>query len=134
MIETFSKNVSVDSNTPIPLNSVALMKGTSVTKLGSSSLIFNKCGVYKLIATASAAADTVGDISIQVYKDGVAQEQSTANATATDTTSQHNMSICTFISVPKSVSNCPCSVPTRVDIYNTGTPATFDIDVVVSRV
>ena len=135
MIETYSQNITVAADTAIPLNSVALLKGTSVTKSGATTLQFNCRGIYELTVSASAAADTVGNISIQLEKDGVLQPQAISTVTAANINSLYSLGFTTLVQVSHDNGPCCCTSPTNVDIVNTGEPATFDIiDVVVTKI
>lgn len=134
MIEIYSKNVEVAANAAIPLNVTAINKGDSVTVNGSTTLQFNKCGLYKVSVSASGIASEAGDITIQLYKNGVTQSSALATETAADTTSTHNLSFDTIVQVGGNNTNCPCSSPTLVSIINDGVAATFSIvDVVVTK-
>ena len=134
MIETYSKNVNAATNEPINLNSVALFKGCSVVKQGASSLVFNKCGIYKLTCTASATAQEAGEISIQLQKNGLLVPQTEMSVTAADTTSVHPIGFTTLVQVANNNTDCQCSIPTVIDIVNTGVGAVFDIDVLVTKI
>ncbi len=46
MIESYSKNITVATGSMIPLNTVSILKGTTVQQEGAATLQFNKCGVY----------------------------------------------------------------------------------------
>lgn len=135
MIEAYSKNVTVTTNSTIPLNNIAIDKGCGVS-INGSTITFNKCGVYKVVVSASALATVSGLISFQLFKNGVAQVQAIASNTASDATSSHSMSFTTFVQVP--VNNCrcdSCTSPTTVNIVNTGVGATYgNVDVVVDKI
>jgi hypothetical protein len=117
------------------LNNIAIDKGCGVS-INGSTITFNKCGVYKVVVSASALATVSGLISFQLFKNGVAQVQAIASNTASDATSSHNMSFTTFVQVP--VNNCrcdSCTSPTTVNIVNTGVGATYgNVDVVVDKI
>lgn len=136
MIETYSRNITVAANTPIPLNNVALLKGATVEKQGTATLQFNKCGIYEVCVSASVNAETAGDITIQLQKDDVLQPNSVSTATAADTSTIYPLSFTTLVQVGHN--NCPCNAcaaPTNVNIINAGEPATYDaIDVVVTKI
>ena len=135
MIETYSQNITVAASTPIPLNNVALIKGCTVQKEGTSTLQFNKCGVYQVCVSCSAVASAEGIISIGLQKDNVTQPQATSSVTAADATSIHPLSFVTLVQVPRNNSCCPCASPTKINIVNSGIQATFDtIDVVVTKI
>lgn len=136
MLEVYSNNVIVVADEPIPLNNVALYKGTSAQLLGTSTIQFNKCGVYEVTVSFSATATTAGDISLQLRKDGILQPQAISTITAADATSIHSSSFTTLVQVPSNnMPNCPCSTPSRIEIVNTGVGATYNnIDVTVVRI
>lgn len=134
MIEIYSKNVEVAANAAIPLNVTAVNKGTSIVNNGAATLQFNKCGLYKVSVSASGIAGEAGDITIQLYKNGVAQAPAVATETAADTTSTHNLSFTTIVQVGANNTNCPCSSPTLVTVINSGVAATFStVDVVATK-
>lgn len=134
MIETYSKGVAAGTNQPINLNNVKLLKGSSVVKQGSSSLLFNKCGIYRVDVKASAVAGEVGNIVMQLQKNGALDPAAISTATAANTTDYIPMGFTTFVQVPRNNTECPCSESTVVDVINTGVDATFDIDVTVSKI
>ena len=122
MIEVYSLDAVVTALTAVPLNSVALKKGNTVELTGTSSLQFNKCGVYMLSCTASTSAST----TIQLYKNDIAQPQAQSTGTTTSFT--------TLVQVPENNTNCPCSVPTICEIVSTDAVTFNSIDVVVTKV
>lgn len=136
MLEVYSKNVAVASDAPVPLNNVALLKGTSSQLQGVSTIQLNKCGVYEISVSATAIATTAGEISIQLEKDDVLQPQAFAAETAADTTSSHSLGFTTLVQVTHNNNcNCICATPTNIDIINTGVAVTFDsINVTVVRI
>lgn len=153
MIETYSKNIDVTESTAIPLNTIALMKGCTATKSGTTSIQLQRAGIYevnvsataKLQALASAPTSTTDStaaqatepnvIAIQLYKDNVTQPQAYSAVTASDTTSLHPLSFTTLIQVPTNNCQCCCSSPVTIDIVNQGADATYDtIDVVVTKI
>lgn len=136
MLEVYSNNVIVVADEPIPLNNVALYKGTSAQLLGASTIQFNKCGVYEVTVSFSATATTAGDISVQLRKNGILQPQAISTITAADATSIHSSSFTTLVQVSENNSPCcACSTPTRVEIVNVGVGATLNnIDVTVVRI
>ncbi len=136
MLEIYSKNVTVSADGIIPLNTVALIKGTSTMPLGASSIQLTKCGVYEVTVSYSVVGSAAGEISTSLLKNGVAQPQATASLTATDATSILSTSFTTLVQVPESSNiNCPCSVPTTISFINDGIEATYDtFNVTIVRV
>ena len=133
MIEVYSKNVTVPSDTSVPLNNVSIKKTDAVKLSGVSTLQFNKCGVYHIHVNAVAVAQAVGAISIQLSKDGTLIPQAFSAITASDTTLQHPLSFDTLVQVSRNNNpNCMCSSPTDVELMNTGVETLFElVDVTV---
>ena len=124
MLEAYSLNVTVPSDSPIPFNSVTIEKGCTAVLSAPDTIQLNKCGVYMVNVDASTATAT----TIQLYKDGVAQTQAISTGTSP--------SFSTLVQVDKNNTCCPCSSPVIVKVYNTGTASsTFtDVNVVVTKI
>jgi hypothetical protein len=122
MIEIYSTDIDVATNTAIPFQNVSLKKGCTAELSGTSTIKLNKCGVYMVSVDASASAST----TIQLYKDGVAQAQ----AQATGITLSFN----TLVQVTENNGCCACASPVSLQIINE-TAATFtDINVCVTKI
>lgn len=106
MLEAYSINATVGSLEPIPFNNVSVKKGTTAELSGVSSIQLNKCGVYMIAFDCSSATAT----TVQLYKNGVAQDQAQATGT--------NPSFTTLVQVTTNNSCCPCSSPTIIQILN----------------
>lgn len=124
MLEAYSLNVTVPTNTAIPFNSVSFDKGCTVTLNGTNSVELNKCGVYMVACDASLGTAT----TIQLYKNGIAQAQ--AQSTGTSPAFE------TLVQVSENNTCCPCTSPTTLQVLNVGeAEATFDnINLVVTKV
>lgn len=125
MIEAYSLNVTVPQNTAVPFNNVTLQKGCTVELSGGSTIQLNKCGVYEVSVDASSATAA----TIQLFKDGVAQNQAQSIGTSPSFT--------TLVQVDRNNSECcACSSPVNLQVKNTGgASATFtDVNVVVTKV
>lgn len=134
MLEVYSKNVTVASNASVPLDNLAVSKGCSAVTKGSSTIQFNKCGVYKVDVSAVGVAQDGGSISLQLYRNGVAQTEALSEVTASDTTSAHNLSFSTLVQVPNNNTACPCSIPTTIGVVNTGVSTVYsNINIVVTK-
>jgi hypothetical protein len=135
MIEAYSKNVTVTTNSTIPLNNVVIDKGCGVS-INGSTITFNKCGVYKVTVSATVTATVAGLLSFQIFKNGSPQVQAITSNTAADATSLNSMSITTLIQVPTNNCRCDsCTSPTTVNVVNTGVGATYgNVDIVVSKI
>ena len=136
MIETYSKNITVAAETPIPLNNVDSIKGNSVTKLGTSTLQFNKSGIYEVTVSATANAEAAGDISVQLERNNVLQPQAISTVTAADVATLYSLGFTTLVQVPNNNCNCNCAIiPTTIEFVTGEVETTFDtIDVVVTKI
>lgn len=154
MIEVYSKNVTVPETTAIPLNNVALLKGCTVMKSGTSSIQLQRAGVYEVNVSATAKLNatiaqsnstttssdattvqtTSSIVAIQLAKDNVLQPQAYSAVTASNITALHSLNFSTLVQVPTNNSECCCSSPVTLDVINQGESAIYDaIDVVVTK-
>ena len=134
MLEAYSKNVAIsEANTSIPLNSVAVLKGNSSSLQGTASVILNKCGVYKVDVTANVTASAVGTLSVQLKKNGALVENAIAECeSAADT--EYNLHFSTIVQVSSNNTNCPCSIPTVIEVV-CGAVATVNMfDVIIDKI
>lgn len=137
MIEAYSNNIAVETNTPINMQNVSLEKGCSVKLQGTSTFVFKKCGVYLVDVNASlrSTTATTGTVSIQLAKDGALSPDAISTETIGDATGIHALSFSKLITVPKSNTNCCCSAPTTMTINNVGVAATIsNINVVITKI
>ena len=135
MLDIYSNNVTVAEQSPIPFNSTNVDKGCGITRPGTVTIQFNKCGVYKVDFNATATADTAGTIIVQLRKNGIVQPQAISSQTAADTTSSYALSFSTLIQVDRNNCKCNmCSIPVTIDVLNASTvPVTFSVaDVVIT--
>lgn len=136
MIEVISNDVTVASGAAVPLETVTLLKGCGVKVQGTSSLMFSKCGVYKIdvSAVATSETETTGTVGIQITRNGSLQGIASVENVG-DTTSAHALSLSHLVQVPSNDSKCNCcTAPTVVTIQNVGNAAILDLDVVVTKV
>ena len=124
MLEAYSLNATVGANSSVPFGNVTLRKGCTATLSGAGTIELNKCGIYMVDVDASLTTAT----TIQLYKDGVAQPQAQSNGTCPSFT--------TLVQVPNNNSNCPCSSPTTIEVYNADdAQAVFDnINIIVTKI
>lgn len=118
MLEAYSNNISVPSESSIPLNNISLQIGKTVTPSGASSVMLNCPGVYGISMDAFAEPSAVGDITIQLAKDGVNLPQaiSTVTGATGDTETLHFE---TRVRIP-----CQCSAPSEIQFMNNGVAVT----------
>lgn len=123
MLEVYSLNVEVPADTAIPLNNVTLQKGCTAVNSSPATIQLNKCGVYMVSCDASASEN----VTIQLYKDGIAQPQAQSTG--------GSPCFVTLVQVDKNNSNCACASPVTLQVFNVGDAATYDnINVAVTKV
>lgn len=137
MVQAYSSNITVAANAVVPLNTVTLQKGCSAVISGASTIALNKAGIYMVSVNASGATSaTAGDISLQLYVDGVAVPAAVATTNSTATTDTEALSFVDLVQVKETNKPCCCATsPTAVTIMNVGEGATWStVNVVVTKV
>lgn len=124
MLETYSLNVTVPSETAVPFNTVSIQKGCTATKQSPTTIALNKCGVYMVSCDCTAATTA----TIQLYKDGVAQPQAQGVGATPG--------FVTLVQVDRNNSNYCCSSPVTLEVMNNGDAAvTYDnINLCVTKI
>ena len=112
MLEVYSTDVTVAADTAIPFQNVSLKKGCTAELSGASSIELNKCGVY-MVAVDASSEDAV---TIQLYKDGVAQPQAQSTGV--------NPTFTSLVQVPDNNTCCPCASGVALQVV-TDTATTF---------
>lgn len=120
MLEAYSLNQTILTNSIIPFNATSLVKGDTVNLSGVSSIQLNKCGIYEVVFNMTATATTAGNVVVQMTKNGVIQPQATRTITGTTTTTSTNVPITTLVQVSKNNTDCCCSAPTTIQFINAG--------------
>lgn len=134
MIQSYSQNVAVPAASSIPFNNT-FQKGCAVEQAGAASFQLNRKGLYLVHFDASAFASTAaGNISVQLFKDGVADPGGFAQASSTADTDIESLSFETHVQVPCD-NTCACNVsPVIIQIRNVDVPATFiQANVVITK-
>ncbi len=126
MLEAYSTNIAVATNSAIPFNNVSIQKGCTAKIESSATISLNKSGIYMVTVDAAGIPTSAGVMSIQLSKDGSLQPQAQSAVTGT-TTNVDNVSFTTLVQV-KENNNCSCCTsPTIIRVVNTGVPATYNI-------
>lgn len=126
MIEGYSSNITVEENSAIPFNNVTISKGNTAVFTGPATIQFNKCGVYSVHFSASAAPSADGDVTVQLSKNGVLQPQALSTFTGT-TADNEAFGFDTLVQVRENNTNCCCSSPTIIQCINTGETSNYVI-------
>lgn len=134
MLQGYSENIEVASQTAIPFNSVSVEKGCTSKLESPTTIELNKKGIYMISVDAAATPTAAGIMSIQLSKDGLLLPQAQSSVTGA-TTDVDNLSFLTLVQVNRDNSCDCCSSPTLVRVINTGVPATYDIaNIVVTKI
>lgn len=134
MLEVYSLNVEVAENSAIPLNNVSIQKGCTAVNSAPATIQLDRCGVYMVSCDCSAVPEDAGLMAIQMYKNGVAQPQAQASSTG-ETGDTTTMGFQTLVQVSENNTNCCCSSPTLLQIFNVGVEATYsNINVCVTKI
>ena len=122
MLEVYSINKEVGDNSAIPFDNVSIKKGCTSELSGTSTIALNRCGVYMVAFNATAGTST----TVQLYKDGVAQEQAQATGTS--------LAFVTLVRVGENNTNCPCASPVNLQFMNETTNTFTNVNVVVTKI
>ena len=134
MLEAYTNNITVATDATIPFANVSLQKGCTAKIESSGTIELNKSGIYMVSVDAAGTPTEDGDISIQLYKDGIPQPQAQSIATGT-TTAASNLSFTTLVQVKENNTCSCCTSPTLVRVVNTGVPIAYSIaNIVVTKV
>lgn len=113
MIEAYSLNVEVGADSAISFNSTTIEKGCTVTHPSADTFNLNRCGVYMVSVDASAGEN----VTIQLYKNGVAQPQAQSTG--------GSPCFVTLVQSDRNNSCCACASPTVLQVQNVGDSATL---------
>lgn len=132
MLEAYSTNVTVASGSPVPLNTVSLVKGESVVLTGASTIELASKGIYIIHVDAyGATADAAGLIGLQLVVNNVAQPNAINESYSLSTGAAGTVSVGfeAAVKVP-----CCCATPTAVTINQVGVGAIWnEVNVVVTK-
>ena len=120
MLEAYSINQTVATNTNIPFTSVTTQKGCTALLNGINTIELNKAGVYEVTLDISGTPSAAGEANINMLKDGVVEPQATINIPLVAATASVTGSITTLVKVAQS-NTCKCNTSsTRLQFLNTG--------------
>lgn len=122
MLNAYSQNVTLTEMSPIPFDSVAVVKGCTAVLSGDSTIELNKCGVYMVSCNVSAAAAE----TIQLYKDGVPQAQAQATGTCPAFTA--------LVQVAQNNTCNPCTGPVRLQVISVTAGTLTNAAVTVTKI
>lgn len=134
MIQLYSTNVNVDTNSSIPLNNIKLIKGTTAVHSAPASIELNRSGIYMVTVNASITPAAAGTVSIQLVKDNVVEPAAVSSATgAADSIS--SLSFSTLVQVRDNNTCCCNTSPTVLQLLNTGQAGVFSIvNMVITKI
>jgi hypothetical protein len=113
MLQVYSDNIVVPANSAIPLNNVKIRKGCTAVNSAPSTIQLNKRGVYVVNMDAFGEAAAAGDITIQMFRNGVADPSAVSTVTGAvgeiDT-----LHFETLVQVSEDNTPCCCTAPTEI--------------------
>ena len=120
-----NQNQTLTTGQSLIFNNINLLNGCSIDFIaGSGSIELEKSGVYLVTVDAIAVeSGTVGDVTIQLQKNGVNVNGATASENSTADTDIVNLSFSTLVRVLPSCASIDNT--TVLTILNTGVGATF---------
>lgn len=134
MIEAYSNNINVATDATIPFTNVQIQKGCTAKMESSGTIELNKAGIYMISVDAAGSPTEAGDMSIQLYKDGIAQPQAQSEVAGT-VDAAANLGFLTLVQVKENNTCSCCTSPTFVRVVNTGVPVDYTIaNIVVTKV
>ena len=122
MLEAYTLGATLAQDTPVSFSDVSIRKGCSAVLASPATVQLNTCGVYMVSLDASAATA----VTLQLYKNGVAQPQAQSTGTCPNFT--------TLVQVDHNNSGCICSSPTTIQVMALSTGELTDANLVVTKV
>lgn len=122
MLEAYSLAATVTAESPIPFNSVSLVKGCTAVLASPTSIELNKRGVYEVSFNGTAAASD----TVQLYKDGVAQPQAQSTGTS--------LAFTTLVQCDRDNSCCCCASPVTLQVVSESAATLSDVNITVTKI
>lgn len=133
MIQAYSNNISVPANTAVPFNNVKIKKGCTAALSGPATFQLNKRGVYCVKLDAYGEAAAAGEISLQLYKNGVAQPDAISQATGA-VGENDTLHFSTLVQVEQDNTPCCCTGPVNLNVVTGDTGINgMHINVVITK-
>lgn len=126
MINSYTSTMqAVSINIPLNFNTNKIKTGHTVTHSeGTPTFSLNKPGFYFVTLNATGSTTTTtGNITLQMFQNGVAVPGATATETSTAITDINSMSFSTIVQVRPSC--CAVDNQTSLTFVNTGVAATY---------
>ena len=133
MISSYNTtNSAVVSNGTINFTTDRILTGCTAVRNGETFQL-NKPGYYYVTFNAIAAATTtVGELTIELYNNGVAVPGAIAGATTTTAGDNLDFAFTTIVRVPPSC--CAVDNTARLTVVNTGVDATYaDVNLNITK-
>ena len=123
MLQIYSTNLDVAANAAYPLNTVSLDKGMAIVPSGAASVQLNRCRLYKVTCDAFVNPAAAGEVSIQLYKNGIPQPEAISTITGVVDTID-TLGFTTLVQVSENNTRCCCTAPTILQFVNGDTAVT----------
>lgn len=136
MLQVYSSNLAVEADAAFPFNNVVLDKGCGENLSAPATIQLNKQGVYLVEMDGFATPDAATEVSVQLYVNGVAQQQAISSFVPAAVTDTRTFSFKTFVRVLENNCNCNClTSPTTLQFVNGSTALTdAHINVVITKI
>lgn len=118
MIQAYSENIVLTTPSAVPFNNVSKLKGCTTILTAPATFEFDRYGVY--VAHVDASVSGAGEVTLQLYQNGVALPEAQATVTLTADTLQ-NVSFETLVTVAENNTRCCCTSPTLLQLRVTTT-------------
>ena len=117
MIQAFSSNLSIQSNSPIQFNNVVIDKGCAEKVTAPATIELEQRGVYLVKVNGFGTGAAAGTETIQLYVNGVPQPQGQDQFT-TASANISNFGFNCFVQVSQNNCSCNCySAPTVLQVW-----------------
>lgn len=119
MLQVYSSNLEVAAGAAFPFNNTVIDKGCGERLSAPATIELDKRGIYLVEVDGYVTPDTVANVSIQLYVNGVAQPQAISTASVSAVTDVQPLGFKTFVRVLQDNCNCNCfTSPTVLQILN----------------
>lgn len=135
MLDTYTNSdQTIVTGAPLAFNTNRILTGCTATHAaGSASISLNKPGIYMVHFNGDAAeSGTAGDITVQLFVNGVLYPGAEATETSSAITDIANLDFETLVRVTKDC--CTCGNSVSLTFVDTGVGAVFsNVEVVVTK-
>ena len=132
MVQAYSDNITASTNSIIPFTNVIIEKGSTATMV-NNSIQLNAKGVYEVKFNASFTPAEAGDITIQLYINGLPYAPAKVTVSATVGNS-FSIPFQTLVPVSHNTTPCCSSLPDVLTVMCTGVGVSGSDNIVVTKI